>query len=96
MELEVANSNPQGSPPSQQPENDATPNPDSLPRQPDVVSQDMALRRQTQPSRTIPTRAWRQANAPLEDSSKDKLALYLSPDPTTYQDTRASPNRDKW
>ena len=45
LELEVANSNPQGSPPSQQPENDATPNLDSLPRQPDVASQDIASRR---------------------------------------------------
>ena len=96
LELEVANSNPQGSPPSQQPENDATPNPDSFPRQPDVASQNMAPRRQNRPSRTIPTRAWRQANAPLEGSSKDELTLYLSPDSTIYQDTRASPNRDMW
>ena len=96
LELEVANSNPQGSPPSQQPENDAKPNPDSLPRQPDMASQDIAPRRQNQLSRTIPTRAYRQANTPLKDLSKDELALCLLPDPTTYQDTRASPNRDKW
>ena len=72
------------------------PNPNSLPTQLDVASQDMAPRRQNQLSRTISTRAWRQANTPLKNSSKDKLALYLSPDPTTYQNTRASPNRDKW